>query len=867
SKKMLHVTVFLLIQSLPLYETSQPGCTLPSLNPKGYIRDGDIIIGGIFPVHFNKALPESTITELPELVHCHSLQFRHYRWLHSMVFAIEEINQNKHLLPNITLGFGIYDSCILVLRATEGTMWLVTGEEEPIPNYRCRKRSPLAAVIGDGPSSISIQIARLLGIYHYPQISYASSVGLLSDKNEFPSFFRTIPSDDFQSMGLARLVLHFGWTWVGLLAEDTDYGKQGIQIVKEEILKAGGCIAFHEIFPTVYSKSAIDHIVEVIKKSVANTIVVFATEPPLIPLVAEIGRQNITGKVWVSSEGWTISFLFAKQEYIRTLSGTIGLMNRKGSIPGFKDYLFTLHPFKSPNDIFIREFWEEAFGCKWPAINGTQTVKNQLSSETKPCTGDEKLNELDNTFLDTSSLRFTYNVYTAVYAVAHALYDMYACKPGEGPFFNRTCANILDFEPWQLLHYIKNAHFITSDGMEVFFDKNGNPPPVYDILNWQMTPNNTLKNVKVGSLDFSAPKGQDLIIDEAAIIWNGGDAQIPHSACSESCFTGYRKAVHPGKPICCFDCIQCSTGEISNETDAAECMKCPDDHWSNERQDECIPKTIEFLSYEEPMGATLAVISISCAAISLTVLCIFIKYQDTPIVKANNRELSYLLLLALVLSFLCSLIFIGKPRAITCMLRQTAFGIIFALCISCVLAKTIMVVVAFNATKPNSNFKKWVGPKVSNTMAMICTIIQVIICIAWLSCSPPFPEQNMKSQIGVIIIECNEGSTTAFWCVLGYMGLLAMISFIVAFAARNLPDSFNEAKFITFSMLIFVSVWLAFIPAYLSTWGKYMVTVEIFAILASSAGLLTCIFFPKCYIILLRPNMNTKEHLMGKHTF
>nr|XP_014339747.1 PREDICTED: vomeronasal type-2 receptor 26-like [Latimeria chalumnae] len=341
--------------------------------------------------------------------------------------------------------------------------------------------------------------------------------------------------------------------------------------------------------------------------------------------------------------------------------------------------------------------------------------------------------------------------------------------------------------------------------------------------------------------------------------------QIPRSTCSESCRPGYRKAVRPGEAICCFDCVQCSTGEISTQDDAAECMKCPDDHWSNERQDECIPKPIEFLSYEEPMGAILAVISISCTAISLTVLCIFIKYQDTPIVKANNRELSYLLLVALMLSFLCSLIFIGKPRAVTCMLRQAAFGIIFALCVSCVLAKTIMVVIAFNATKPNSNLKKWMGPKVSNTTAMICTIIQVIICIVWLASSPPFPEQNMKSQIGVIIIECNEGSTTAFWCVLGYMGLLAIISFIVAFLARNLPDSFNEAKFITFSMLVFVSVWLAFIPAYLSTRGKYMVTVELFAILASSAGLLVCIFFPKCYIILLRPDMNTREHLMGKH--
>uniref|UniRef100_H2ZT94 G-protein coupled receptors family 3 profile domain-containing protein n=1 Tax=Latimeria chalumnae TaxID=7897 RepID=H2ZT94_LATCH len=333
---------------------------------------------------------------------------------------------------------------------------------------------------------------------------------------------------------------------------------------------------------------------------------------------------------------------------------------------------------------------------------------------------------------------------------------------------------------------------------------------------------------------------------------------IPHSICSESCPPGYRKASQLGKPICCFDCIPCSVGTISNKTDSTECLTCPDDHWSNERQDTCIPKTLEFLSYEDSMGSTLAALSILCTLFTVITLCIFIKYRETPIVKANNREVSYLLLLALLLCFLCSLVFIGEPRTWTCMLRQTAFGIVFALSVSCVLAKTIMVVIAFNATKPNSNLRKWVGPKLPNTIAMVCTVI-----IAWLSSSPPFKELNMNSQIGMIIIECNEGSSIAFWCVLGYMGLLAIISFIVAFLARNLPASFNEAKFITFRMLVFVTVWFAFIPAYLSTRGNYMVAVEIFAILASSAGLLACIFFPKCYTILLRPDMNTKEYLKG----
>ncbi|XP_029442187.1 vomeronasal type-2 receptor 26-like [Rhinatrema bivittatum] len=340
---------------------------------------------------------------------------------------------------------------------------------------------------------------------------------------------------------------------------------------------------------------------------------------------------------------------------------------------------------------------------------------------------------------------------------------------------------------------------------------------------------------------------------------------VPRSVCSESCNPGYRKAAREGEPTCCFDCILCSLGEISNDTaDVVQCLKCPDDQWSNEKHDRCIPKVIEFLSYEEPLGLALTIITTFFFLLTSSVLCIFLKYRDTPIVKANNRELSYLLLLALTLCFLCSLIFIGRPMKITCMLRQTFFGIIFSISVSSVLAKTVIVIIAFKGNRPNSPVRKWLGSTIPNCIIFSCSLIQVIICAVWLLCSPPFPELSTESNNEKIIFGCNEGQNLFFYCMLGYMGLLAIVSFIVAFLARNLPGSFNEAKLITFSLLVFVSVWLSFIPAYLSTRGKYMVAVEIFAILCSSAGLLGCIFFPKCYIILLKPDRNTKNHLMVK---
>ncbi|XP_043914587.1 extracellular calcium-sensing receptor-like [Protopterus annectens] len=778
-----------------------------------------------------------------------------------MTFAVDEINKSLHLLSNVTLGFRIYDSCGLATRATQATMQLLTGLNLQIPNYRC-VRKPLPAIIGDAASRNSIPIAQLVGLYGQPQISYGSTVALLSNKKQFPSFLRTAPSDKFQSIGLAHLLIYFGWNWVGILAEESDYGQQGSQTVKEELLKSGACIAFFESIPAVYNEKKIQRIIDVIKGSSANAILAFSSDDSLNPVMEGISEHNITKKIWLASDGWCFSPIFSNNNFIKTLNGTIGFVSQKGEMPDFKEHLMDVNPFKTPNDIFVKEFWEVAFGCKWMQHNLSSHVRNTVTEKTLFCSGSEKLNELNNPFTDVSSLTTPYNVYQAVLVTAQALNDMFSCSPGYGLLENGSCPGIHHFEPWQLLSYLKKVHFRNKVGEEIFFDLNGDPPAVYDILNWQVNQNGLSRYVEVGRYDTSARP--DLVISEHKIVWNGGHTQVPQSVCSESCHAGYRRSNLQGQPKCCYTCILCPDGEITNQSDSSTCWMCPEEYWSNAVRNNCLPRSVEFLSFDEPLGITLTSASIICTLIPVTALTIFMRHRETPVVKANNRNISFLLLLALTLCFLCSLMFIGHPMRLTCLLKQATFGIVFTLCVSCVLAKTLMVVIAFNATKPNSCLKKWVGPALPNSVVLVCTMFQITLCILWLTISPPFPVMNRNVQHDKIIIECDEGSGIAFWCLLGYMGLLASVSFVVAFLARKLPDTFNEAQFITFSMLIFVSVWLSFIPAYLSTKGKYMVAVEIFAILSSSAGLFSCIFLPKCYIILLRPEMNTREYLMGK---
>ncbi|XP_075433880.1 extracellular calcium-sensing receptor-like [Ascaphus truei] len=816
---------------------------------------GDIIIGGTFLIHVGRSYSENLFTNKPADLKCQTFEFQKYQDMQAMIFAIEEINANPDLLPNITLGFQIFDSCAAMRRVAEGIFWILSGGQGSIPNYRCHNGPPLAGVIGDSGSTRSILMAQMLGLYRYPQISYFATSSLLSDRTQFPSFFRTVPSDVFQSQGLAQLVSYFNWTWVGLLALDNDYGQEGILATKMEILRAGACVAFIEsILLSRPDRNAL-HLSRVIAESNANVVVVFSSDLSFLPVVEELLRRNVTGKIWVASESWSSSALLSKERYWGVLRGTIGFALHSGHIPGFREFLNAGHPQNNPDDNFMMEFWEQNFGCKW------KSPGTLLPNGTRLCTGQESLG---STFSSFNVLGVTFSVYIAVYTLTWALQDILTHRKKDCPNLNGRCSEMLTFQPWEVLHAMKSVHFRTKEDKDVYFDSNGDIPALYDIVNWQMSSQGTIQHIKIGSYDAIARPGHIFMVNTTAIQWPAGDTQVPLSVCSQSCSPGFRKAAIRGKPACCFQCVPCPQGEISNHTDSIDCLRCPWNQLPNVQQDRCFPKTFEFLSYEEYLGAALVATSVTSSTIPVALLGIFSHYRATPIIRANNYAISCLLLLSLSLCFLCSLAFIGYPQPEKCLLRQVAFGMVFAICVSCVLAKTITVVIAFKATKPGSNLRKWTGTKVSYFVIGLSVLIQLCVCITWLSYSPPFPEHNVQTQPGVIIVECNEGSPAAFWCMLGYLGLLATISFILAFLARHLPDNFNEAKFITFSMLAFLSAWLSYIPASLSARGKYTVAMEVFAILSSSWALLVCIFVPKCFIILFRPDLNKRDNLMGR---
>uniref|UniRef100_A0A5F8G9T5 G-protein coupled receptors family 3 profile domain-containing protein n=2 Tax=Monodelphis domestica TaxID=13616 RepID=A0A5F8G9T5_MONDO len=747
---------------------------------------------------------------------------KHYQHFLTVQFAVDEINKDPHLLPNVTLGYQLLNNFHQIQLAVESSLVWLSGKGPTIPNYSCDRQHKSMVVIGGMSSTLSMAMARLLGLYKVPQLSYGPFDLLLSDEVLYPYVYQLGSRESTLHLAAVQLMLHFGWTWVGLVISDDLTGEQFFRTLKEEMAWNGICLAFTERAPELFQK-----------------------EHDEFKLLSRILRSS--SKV-IFIYGNTNS-LDSKNMIMSNFHGTLMFSHFEREIPGFTDFLSSVHPRANPEDIFQKSFWEVVFDCKLSEINSVDIAHER-------CEENSSFAHVPHIYLNKIIIGKSFNIYNGVYFFAHALHHMLQTEARD---ISELAAKPL--LSWKLHHFLKCVNPVYGFRVELCGDGTSMTTEAYNILNFKSFPGRFSVEVKVGEV---IPQEKVLSINEEDIDWPEDFPQIPTSICSVTCSPGYRKQSLEGQPICCFDCTLCPDGKISNKTDAEQCIQCPEDQYPSQEKDRCLPKTVTYLAYEETLGMILASAALCFSILTTFVLGVFVMHRDTPIVKANNCSLSYILLISLILCFLSSLLFIGHPTPAICILRQTTFAIVFTVAIASILAKTITVVLAFRATKPGSKLRRWLGTSVSYFLIFTCTLIQMCLCGIWLGTYPPFLEMDTHSEASFIVIQCNEGSLVTFYCVLGYMGFLALVSFTLAFLARNLPDTFNEAKYLTFSMLVFCSVWIAFLPAYQSTKGKAMVAMEIFSIVVSSAGILICIFAPKCYVILLRADRNTLKIMKNK---
>ncbi|KAK7905203.1 hypothetical protein WMY93_017810 [Mugilogobius chulae] len=823
-------------------------------------QDGDVIIGGTFRISYDTPAMENDYMQAPQYKFCTGFDVTALQYLYAMIYAVEEINRSKRLLPGVKMGYQILDGCGKPPWALQVILSLVGGDAKSctVEKSASTKQGGVPVLIGGSSSTTSIALSSVLAPLSVPLVSYFATCPCLSDKRLYPNVFRTIPSDVYQTWALAQLAIQFQWTWIGAVVSKSDYGLGAVKMFQDQTV-GFVCLAFVKTLTRENLDSDVIDAALTIKASTAKVIMIFSSHTSVRELFLQLLKLNVTDRQFLASEAWSTSGdLLEHPATSKVAQGLFGVAIRSSKIDGFENYIKSLHPSQRPHDEFLREYWETEFGC---------APLSSSSSPLPPCNGTESLFGVNNPFTDMSQLRVTYNVYLAVYAAAHAIHSLLSCLTQRplllptAPLHKTSHLQSLNhiIFCFQLLKYLPRVNFTTPQGDRFSFN-GGDITAKYDLINWQKTAEGSLKFVQIGKVD-----GFDIDLNETAIQWSTGSSQVPVSVCTVSCEPGTRKAIRKGEPVCCFDCIPCGEGEVSNKTDSLQCDRCPLEFWSNPARTSCIPRQLDFLSFNETLGITLTTVAVSGAAVTTAVFVVFLYYRQTPMVRANNKELSFLLLVSLKLCFLCSLVFIGRPSVWSCRFQQAAFGISFVLSVSCLQVKTMVVLAAFRSARPGAEmFVKWFGPRKQRGSVWLLTCIQVIICIVWLCVSPPEPHVDLEVQGSKVTLECAMKSVLGFSLVLGYIGLLACTCLLLAFLARKLPDNFNEAKLITFSMLIFCAVWVAFVPAYVSSPGKYSVAVEIFAILASSYGLLFCIFAPKCFIILLRPEKNTRRYVMKR---
>ncbi|XP_026544457.1 vomeronasal type-2 receptor 26-like, partial [Notechis scutatus] len=710
---------------------------------------------------------------------------------------------------------------------------LSTGQEN-VPNYRCGRQKNQLAMLEEMDSELFDHMSNVLSIYKIPQINYSVINQVAKQNHHFPFSYRMTPNQEPPYSAIVQLLLQFHWTWIGLLSQDNEKGEKFKRRLEVLALKNGICIVLSGTVPEANMQtSAGDTLMQEKRKMFRSLIesqikiivcqLDVQASGMLAAIIQIIDRTNTTlvGRVWIATTLTALSVsifdLWVDLQNRHALFSFLIQTKRRTQYYDFTSYAS-----------MVVLYGKEAFQCSYSSpLLSKKVWKKCREKENWEFPPHDVIARILSQ--DSSSIS---QIIQIVAWVLNAASSSQQSKRRMQVGYHQPPQIV---QPWQLHKFLRNFqhHNISRDGIS--FDENGVPVSDFDIMHWTSVWNKSDAGVKIGSM-------------------------VPYSRCTESCSPGYAMLVRKGAPVCCYNCSLCMEGTFSGQEDAAHCEKCPDDQYSNKKRDQCIPKSISFLSYEESLGFILAFFAIALSLTTAFILGIFIKYRDTPIVKANNRELTYVLLVSLLFSFLTSFLFIGRPMKMTCLLRQTIFSIVFSVAVSSLLAKTVMVVVAFLATKPGSRMRKWLGKGLAHLIVLSCSGIQVGICMAWLGIFPSFPDSDFHSQPEDILLQCNEGSVAMFYTALGYMGFLGAICFLAAFLARNLPGTFNEAKLITFSMLVFCSVWISFVPTYLSTKGKYMVAVQIFSILASSLGLLGCIFVPKCYIITLRPDINTKEH-------
>ena len=812
---MITIIILLMLQNIIGIDASNfsVDCGKPKFED---IKGAEFTIGGLFPIHVNREFYENG-----------------WLWAESMRFAINEINNSTELLPNSKLGYRIFDSCDDTETALRNTFLMTEGKHydyfEHFSNDTCpcnTTNENIVALVGSAFSKTTIKLASLLGASSTPIISYAATSTLLSQPALYPSFMRTVPADNNQALFIVDIAEYFGWQYINLLACDDNYGRVGVQELVPRLKDANICLAVNELFDV---KADVDKIVmrkalEMIKNETEATVtVLWCLRADALEVLKMAQDMEIYHRTWIGTEAYGNA-----QELIdldpRVIQGAFGIILRDSSYPGLLDYFETITPKKSPE--WMHGYWKNYFNCTFNVSNNDSwRCPDSIKRYKTSLEVDQHTNVIDG-----------------VYSIAHALHTYIQRTGDRSP------------SPKTLLSKLKKVHFTNKLNTTVSFIPNGNPEQArYAMVNIQLK-NQTLDFATVAFWDSKKRKIEPL--NRSRIHFANESTATPRSSCTEICKKGYKRVRFGNKP-CCWGCLRCPENTyLLNNT----CVKCSNIQISNIERTACLDPIRSWINPEETPGKVLIGLMVISYAIILIALVIFIRYWDTPIVRASNRGLSGLQIVSILGQVTLPVVLMQKE--VNCVFNIFAFTFLNTITVSVTFTKADRLLRVFEESKSGilAKHSTTQGNLIQYLTVAFLNIIGMAVCLIMMTVKPIEPETQLQNGV-LVLSQCGHSFETTMFVIVVYLILIALVCTVYAFKARKLPKFYRETRYTGFAMFTFLLICIMTVPIYFSqtTWNGHIVSGSIMSILSTMAIFLI-LYLPKCYIIIFKSQENTREN-------
>lgn len=834
----------------------------------------DIILGGLFTVHIDAA--GSAGGKCGETVWGYGMET-----LEAMFYALDRINSDPLLLPNISVGYDIRDTCQSENIALDESVDFVLSNGqvdvescELISNGNHTKLIPVSAVIGPLESFVTIPTASFFRLFQMPQVSYASSSPLLNNRDRYGYFFRTIPPDDLQAQALIDLILHYGWDHVSTIYSNNIHTVPLNNHFHLLAKQSGICIDLNEPINEDFQSSQLSSLARRLQNSSANVVVLIAAADHTSDFLSEVQTVfDINDRarfVWLTID----SVLEEAAKFPDITSGMWGIAPFSEMDYSFEEYFSRLNPYTNKRDPWFKDYYQELFNCKIAHSNCTNasvtSVPNYRQFTLVPL------------------------VIDAVYSVAHAI-DAFLKDNCQQPLqwfpHNQTCVGQNQtFTGETLLPYLRAVDFTSSTGNHISFDDEGNIEGRYNLLNYQATPSATDCEGCTKQYNLVPVCYWDQSRDDPLVFYPNTTSQfgVDHSSDTviyelksqcQKCPPGYMKRQVISS--CCGVCDPCLGQNYTNETSSPQCSVCPSGKWGNKPlagSNECIDIEESYLKISDPWAIVLILIAVIGLTCVFVVIGIFVWFWNTSIVKSSGREQMILILTGIVLCFLITAVYIIRPSITICTLQRIGLWFCFSLILSALLIKLVRIARIFMHRKIVAR-PKLIEPKYQVLFTFLLVGVQLVLVLISLVVVYPYENEtivnNEKDQndFPLVVVKCATPHPAMIAMLMIYLSILIIASNVLAILTIRFPENFNESKHVAFSTFALGLIWIAFVFIYLNTSDKFQTAVISFTLQMSGLAVLFCLFVPRIFILFLVPkpqkgkeNVNNSDATVQSHS-